>query len=138
MTRAENELDEFGKRTLSPLRPTPPMDPHIMPEERVRFLQKADSLRKNLIPTQVQAQSEPAGHKRRSLRGWFSLPIYKALVAIFLVVVFVAGSSISVYAAQSSLPGDPLYTIKSVSENIRMSLTFSTKAKLDLTLHPMQ
>ena len=38
------------------------------------------------------------------------------------------------YAAQSSLPGEPLYPLKSWSESVRLSMTFSTKAKLNLTL----
>ncbi|OGO29260.1 MAG: hypothetical protein A2136_10800 [Chloroflexi bacterium RBG_16_54_11] len=49
-------------------------------------------------------------------------------------MVILAGSSITVYASQSSLPGDLLYPVKSLSEDIRLTLTSSPQAKLDLTL----
>jgi hypothetical protein len=59
----------------------------------------------------------------------------KTLVAVLLaVLVLLSGSSFTVYAAQSSLPGEPLYAIKSWSEDVRLSMTLSTKAKLNLTL----
>jgi hypothetical protein len=53
-----------------------------------------------------------------------------ALIALFILV----SSSLTVFAAQSSLPGEILYPVKSWSENIRLSLTYSPQARTNLTL----
>ena len=57
------------------------------------------------------------------------------MTAALIVLVILAGSSFSVYAAQSSLPGEPLYSVKSWVEDIRLSLTTSPQEKLDLILY---
>lgn len=134
MTRADKELAEFGKRALSPLRPAPSLDPQTSASEKVRFLLRAEYLRKGLIPGQAIVQPKRADRKSGLLRGKLSLPIYKAIAVAILVLFFVVGSSFTVYAAQRSLPGDPLYSIKSLSEDLRLSITVSPKDKLDLTL----
>jgi membrane-associated HD superfamily phosphohydrolase len=62
-------------------------------------------------------------------------PVMKSLVALVLVFLFIlAGSSVTVYASQSSLPGQPLYAVKSWSEDVRLAMTSSPNAKLSLTL----
>jgi len=134
MTRADNDLDEFGKRALSPLRQVPSLDPQTGASEKVRFLLRAENLRNALIPNQAAIQSKQADRKSGIFRGKLSVPIYKALAIALLVLFFVVGSSFTVYAAQASLPGDPLYTIKSVSEDLRLTLTVSPQDKLNLTL----
>ncbi len=134
MTRVERELDEYGKRILSPLQAAPPSDPRMMAEEKARFLLKGEDLRNNLIPKLAEKQQKQTDRQDGRYRGFFSTPIYKALAIAVIVLVLITASSITVFAAQSSLPGDPLYTIKSISEDIRLSLTFSTEDKLDLTL----
>ncbi len=60
----------------------------------------------------------------------------KSLVALLMVFVFIlVGSSVTVYASQNSLPGQPLYAIKSWSEDVRLAMTSSPNAKLSLTLY---
>ena len=62
-------------------------------------------------------------------------PVMQVLFAVLLAVIIVlAGGSATVLAAQNSLPGDQLYPVKTWSEDVRLSLTFSTQAKLNLTL----
>ncbi len=134
MTRAEGELDEYGKRVMAPLRPAPPINLKVMEDAKARFLMQGEHLRQGLIPKPAYTATDQANRVSDSMKKGIFSPLYKALVAILLVLVLVTASSFTVYAAQSSLPGDPLYTIKSASEDVRLSLTFSTKAKLDLTL----
>jgi len=132
MTNADNELDEYGKKVLEPLRPTPNIDPKVQADEKVRFLLQAEKLQKNLVPR--LAETRQASCITSTLGDKLSLPVYKVLVVVILLLIFIGGSTFTVYAAQSSLPGEPLYTIKSLSEDIHLSMTFSTKAKLNLTL----
>lgn len=134
MTRADSELDEYGKRVLAPLRSIPPIDPQLAAEEKAKFLLQGENLRQDLLPVSGGVYAERDHRRLNALRGKQSLPLYKALVVTILVLLILAGSSFTVYAAQSSLPGEPLYTIKSWSEEFRLSMTFSTKAKLNLTL----
>ncbi len=134
MSRTEREMNEYGKRVLSPLQPVPPTDPEIMQAEKAKFLLKGEHLRNNLVPGFTGKKSGATDVHSGGRRGWASLPIYKALWVAVLLLVLLAASSLTVYAAQSSLPGDALYAIKSVSEDIRLSLTFTPQAKLNLTM----
>jgi len=134
MTRADGELDEYGKRTLAPLRSAPPIHPRIAEAEKSKFLLQGENLRQGLIPGFDEIYKERDYRKLNAIRGKQLSTLFKALVVTILVVILLVGSSFTVYAAQSSLPGQPLYTIKSWSEDVRLSMTLSTKAKLNLTL----
>ena len=135
MTSIEHELDEYGKRLLTPLRESPAIDPVKAGEIKNRFLMQAESLRQDLT-IQARQVDQQATRQKHSL--WWAMqhkPAMKALFAVLLVVIIVlAGSSATVLAAQNSLPGDQLYPVKTWSENVRLSLTFSTQAKLNLIL----
>ncbi len=134
MTRSQRDMDEYAKRTLSPLKPVPSADPKMMADEKARFLANGENLRSSLIPMHTHGRrGEPHLSSDRK-RGLFSQPISRALVVVLLVLLFVGASSLTVYAAQASLPGDPLYTVKSASEDIRLSLTLSDEARLNLTM----
>jgi hypothetical protein len=60
-----------------------------------------------------------------------------ASVLIGLLVLGVAGGS-TVYAAQSSLPGDTLYTVKTGVENLQLAITPGVVAKANLHLKLVQ
>jgi len=131
MTNAD---DEFGKRIFSPLKSTPPLDLQVAGEEKTRFLHQAESLRQAVPPGSAR---EDTLNERGRLTGYLRkrpLPLFKGLVAIIVVLIFLVGSSLTVYAAQASLPGEGLYPIKSISEDIRLKLTHSPRARLELTL----
>jgi hypothetical protein len=55
-----------------------------------------------------------------------------AIIAVVLALFSVGGST--VHASQDSLPGDTLYSVKLVSEQIRVALTFSSSEKTELYL----
>jgi hypothetical protein len=131
MTNAD---DEFGKRILSPLKSTLPLDPQVAGEEKARFLHQAESLRQAVPPGSAR---EDTLNERGRLTGYLRkrpFALFKGLVAIIVALIFLVGSSLTVYAAQASLPGEGLYPIKSISEDIRLKLTHSPRARLELTL----
>jgi len=134
MTRADGELDEYGNRVFASLRSAAPIDPQVAAAEKAKFLLQGENLRQGLIPGSSVVYPEQDHRKLNALQRKQHLPYIKALVATILVLIFLVGSSFTVYAAQNSLPGQPLYLIKSWSEDVRLSMTFSTKAKLNLTL----
>jgi hypothetical protein len=134
MSKSDEDLNKFGRRILAPLRSVDPLDPKIAAEERAKFLLQGENHRKGFIATGTYTVSKKSDRRLNKLPGKQPFPLFKTLIAVIMVVIFLVGSSITVYAAQSSLPGEPLYTIKSISEDVRLSMAFSPKAKLDLTL----
>jgi acyl CoA:acetate/3-ketoacid CoA transferase alpha subunit len=134
MKRAERELDEFGKKLFAPLHQVPPLDSRMMEQEKAHFLLEAENLRQNMIPGMAGVKSHKMGHQPARLQGLFSLPVYKALVIGVLVLILLTASSFTVFAAQSSLPGQALYPVKSASEDVALTLAFSPSTRLNLTL----
>lgn len=60
---------------------------------------------------------------------WFSLSWIKQPVAAALALVFIFGSGVS-YAAESALPGDALYSVKTkINESVKVALATDTEAK---------
>ena len=136
MTRDNNELDEFGKRTLAPLQPTPSLDPQVAAEARSKYLLEGDNLRQALVLQPGLEDAHKAKEKHNLLWLVQHKPQIKALVAIVLAfVIILAGSSATVFASQKSLPGQTLYPVKSWSEDIRLFMTTSPETKLNLTLY---
>ena len=129
-----NADDEYGKRVLASLQPTPPLDPKEAAEEKAKFLLLGENLRQGIIP----GSSEPAIQHDNGLSTALlrrrPTPIFKFMVATLMALIVLIGSSLTVYASQASLPGDALYPLKAVSEDIRLSITRSPQAKLDITL----
>jgi hypothetical protein len=126
--------DEFGKRILAPLQPTPPLDPNIAAEEKNKYLLQVESIRQGIIPgsdTQEIRQAEAvfSSHRRKQ-----RYTLLRSLAAVLVALIILVGSSLTVYAAQDSLPGESLYTLKAISEDIRLSVTHSPQARLDITL----
>jgi Domain of unknown function (DUF5667) len=135
MTRTDKEFDDYGKRTMNALRLAPAMDPQVAAETRKRYFLQAENLRQGLISQPGEVEKGKFASQFKRFGAFQRLPVMKTLAALLLaMLIIVTGGSISVYAAQSSLPGEPLYSIKSLSEDVRLSMTFSTKAKLNLTL----
>ncbi|MFC1978837.1 DUF5667 domain-containing protein [Chloroflexota bacterium] len=56
-----------------------------------------------------------------------------ATVAVAMLVIFVVGGGMGV-ASANSMPGDPLYRVKTLTERIRMGLTFGSENKARLHL----
>jgi hypothetical protein len=55
-----------------------------------------------------------------------------AWASIILVIIVLAAGSGTVYAANGSLPGEPLYSVKTATESVRLAFAFSEEAKADL------
>ncbi|PWB51463.1 MAG: hypothetical protein C3F13_13555 [Anaerolineales bacterium] len=133
MSRTDKEIDEFGKRIFSPLHPTPPLNPATADEIKAKYLKQSEGFRQARVAETSTESVSPASMKGMSL--WKTRPILKVLTAAMLaLLILLVGSSLTVYAAQDSLPGQPLYPLKSWSEDLRLSLTGSPQAKLRLTL----
>jgi hypothetical protein len=134
MNHSDEELNKFGKRILSPLSQVDPLDPASIAQERAKFLAQVQHLRTDL-PVVINNETEKQSNRedRIYLRKQ-RMPLFRALIAVLVVVILLAGSSATVFAAQNSLPGEPLYAIKSLSEDVRLTMALNPQTKLDLTL----
>jgi len=130
-----NELDEHLKGMLNRLRRVTSLPPQAVAEERAKFMAQGEMFR--------AAVSQPGD--RRHI-GWINIfvlafqrkerkPMLNALMAIIISITAVfGGAGATVYAAQGSLPDQPLYQVKTWSEDARLVLAGSAQGKLDLTL----
>lgn len=65
--------------------------------------------------------------------------MFGALGTILLIVsLIVGGSGVTVAAAQGSMPDQPLYSVKTLSEDVRTGLTINTQTRLELALEYAQ
>ncbi|OGO11843.1 MAG: hypothetical protein A2030_02105 [Chloroflexi bacterium RBG_19FT_COMBO_50_10] len=129
MTNAD---DEYAKQILAPLHPTPPLDPLIAAEEKAKFLLLGENMRQAFTTDGIEKRVKHGNFLAHLSRR--QIPLFKGLVATLIALVILIGSSLTVYAAQGSLPGESLYSLKVIGEDIRLSLTRSPQARLDLTL----
>jgi hypothetical protein len=53
MTSHDNELDEYGKQVLRPLRPAPTLDPAAAGELKAKFLLEGERLRRITVKGKV-------------------------------------------------------------------------------------
>ncbi len=116
---------ELGKELRSLL----DMAASLKPDE---VIPSAEFKERTKIRLFKEMQPVPANVSRR-LWSWRPLTPVRVLawVLIALVIFGVAGGS-TVYAAQSSLPGDILYPVKTVVENLQLAFTPDNIAKANL------
>jgi len=134
MSRVDDELDRYGKHLLAPLRETPPLDAQISTQEKARFLSQAEKLHKDLTTASKAAHTRQSRNIFDVFKRKQGIYFIKAMAITIVVLGILLGSSFTVYAAQSSLPGETLYAVKSLSEDVRLSLTTSSQDKLNLIL----
>jgi len=134
MNQVDDEVERYGKRLLASLREAPPMDVQISAQEKARFLGQAEELRKDLTLAPKAVLSRQSRNIFDVFKRKQGIYFIKAMAITILVLGILFGSSFTVYAAQSSLPGETLYAVKSFSEDVRLSLTTSSQDKLNLIL----
>jgi hypothetical protein len=126
-----------GGDTLSPYRAslealealwsTPARDPLAAAQNRQAFLHRARTLGPAVSRT---------SHQRRT--GWIILPGKErspmtALVSLALALALAfGGAGATAYAAQDSLPSDPLYNVKLIGEQVQLTLTRDPQGDFDL------
>ncbi|KPL83859.1 hypothetical protein SE15_01055 [Thermanaerothrix daxensis] len=133
-TWSDPQPDPEVRAHLDALREVPPRDPTAAARARTAFLAEARRL----------AVSESSPRRLNQWKAfWIGLthprkevsPMFSALTTILLVVsLLLGGSGITVAAAQSSLPEDWLYPVKTWSEDLRSELTRTPQARINLNL----
>ncbi len=126
------DMPELRER-LDILRELPVRDPSNAAAGRVAFLEQARSLRQ---PVSVS--------RKQRLKGWKPIlgkersPM-TTIVSIFIALaVALGGVGTTAYAAQDSLPNEPLYPVKEFTEDARLALTSSSEGEADLLMDYVQ
>jgi hypothetical protein len=129
--RSEGDLDPLlaGLEAIEPLRAAPRPDAETRAQGRQAFLAQAREVL-------------PSVFGRRERRNFITFPNFKELfvmsrlsrvaVAVLVVVLALSGVSATAFAAQASLPAEPLYGLKLVTEDVRLSLTADPAAEVTL------
>src|SRR5512133_1597788 len=113
------DLESNIQERLNQIKSVPARNPRVAARARARFLAEAS-----------------AASEARHNKGWgfifrkqqFALNMVVALAVI--LGLFVGGGT-TVYAAQDDLPNQPLYPIKTLSEDISLQLESNPEAKVD-------
>jgi hypothetical protein len=128
-------------KLLNYLQTPPEREPHAAQRGREQFLAELEAL-----PTRMaQASPAPFSPKQiiRNIRSRYfrqeeqmnrsGRNLVYAGLAVLLVFLFL-GSGLTAQAAQSALPGDALYTVKTTLEQTRLSLSGDAARRADLQL----
>ncbi|MEW6287535.1 MAG: DUF5667 domain-containing protein [Chloroflexota bacterium] len=116
--KKQDEFESFVKPRLDELKPVPPRDAHMASRGRSRFLSQA-----------VSAASLPRQ------KGWsFNFRKERYAMNVLLSILVIAGllfggGATVVGAAQDDLPGDPLYVVKTLSEDVGLQFQYDAEEK---------
>jgi len=119
-----NEINPELKKLLESLQDVPARDLQQRLIGREKFLSQAKNIQPRRTPTRT-SKSRVGMPLRKS---W--LPRLAAILAVVLFTLSSIGGT--VYAAQSSLPDDLLYPVKTLTEDIQIGLESDPEERLDL------
>jgi hypothetical protein len=132
--KPQNEVtDSQIIKKIIGLRTVPERNPAAVASGRVKFLNEA-----KLMQTEAVSVSEKWRQTNwiTKIQNIFQrkeqIPM-AAIVTIITVIVLAFGGAGTVAASQSSLPDQPLYAVKTWSEDARLWLSFSNQSDLSLT-----
>ncbi len=132
---AEFEVDNRFQKLLGRVRSVPPLDMQSVNEEREKFLAQGATYRSTVSLRNTPRLIVWINRIFFTIREKERMPMLSTLIAILISFgLFFSSAGATVFASQDSLPNEPLYPIKTWSENARLSLTESAQAKLDLIL----
>jgi len=125
-----DELDSNMENKLDNLKQVPERNPQAIVRGKANFLRQAVSLKAD------QRQSGWINNLFPTLSTKERLPLLKPIMAVILVItILFGGTAGTVYAAQGSLPDQPLYQVKTWSEDLLLLVTRSPQTQLEQNLN---
>ena len=141
MYPSDESLDPRFKEKLAVFGSVPSRDPQAAARGRADFLLQAQAMAEAAKLSEAVSETQTGRHK-----GWIQnlpnlfqrkegSPMFASLVSILVVVsLFLGGTGATVFAAQGSLPNQPLYGVKILSEDLRLDLAGDPQDQLELNL----
>lgn len=143
MTKREPELDKYLETTFKMMQKVDPLNPRVVDEERLRFLERGEFYRSSMTGRKPVHQAQAYAQPGTSWWDALIFPLRKkeyrwvlnffVAIAIAFAALFGAGGAV-VLAAQDSLPDEPLYPLKTYSEDALLSLAGYDELELHLVL----
>ena len=129
----DDPLDPQLSADMAGLKNVPDRQPQAAANGRMQFLKEAASLAPGMAPARTGQNS------RWNLAALFgkktsTMAVRLALIMAFVAVLFGTGGAAAVYAARESLPGEPLYAVKTWGEDVQLALATSPQTELNLNL----
>ena len=111
---------------LDRLRDVSPRDPQAAASGRDAYLREAKALREavSIAPTvRLKRIFGRRGARGFSGIGWSGAPVHALVLAVAVLVLLFGGAVATAHAAQDSLPGNPLYSVKTGLERAQLALS---------------
>jgi hypothetical protein len=136
----EDQIDPRLYEKLDLLRTTSPRNPEAAARGRVKFLAELETLelpspqqaRKGILPGWMTRRTETKVAYAGSRTARFSLS--GAFLLIALLAFLFGGAGMTAYAAQSALPGDILYPVKTGLEQTQLAFSTNPAARTELQM----
>ncbi len=120
--KSQPEIESRIRERLDEIKEIPTRNPQAAARGRARFLTQA------AIAREAQHQKE-----RRPIFRMQQFAM-NMVVAVSVIVALLVGGGTTVKAAQDELPGQPLYGIKTFSEDISLQFQSTPESKVDLLM----
>lgn len=134
MNNPETQPDRRLAHLLDQLRVTPLRNPEAASRGKANFLRQARAIQ----PMASERATRPARRNRRAPSSIFKQrinPLWNTLfVSALVVVILLSTTATTVFAAQGSQPDSILYPVKTISEDLLISLPGSPSAKVQQVL----
>ena len=122
----KDELESNLISRLDDLDKVPDRNPHVAARGKSEFLKQAASIKAEQYQGGWSGKSMTASSSKQRLQ------VLKPVLAFILIIaILFGGTAATVYAAQGSLPDQPLYQVKTWSEDFRLAVTRSPQSQLD-------
>jgi hypothetical protein len=131
------KLDAELKNSLAVLQDIPARDEKRALHGRSQFLTEARTLKQSVTPAAERRPNRWMENIQTRLPfRKEGVPMFTQIISALLILITLAGGAGAgtVYAAQSSMPADALYPVKTWSENARLGLAASPEKDIDLLL----
>ena len=122
----QSNSESIVQEWLDVLKDDPQPDPRVVARARAQFLAQAVSA------DEFQSHN---GWKSIFRKEQFAMNI---LVSIVVIAGLLTGGGMTVKASQNDLPGEPLYAVKTFSENVSLNFQDSPQAKVERLLELAQ
>ncbi len=122
---AHDETNPKVVALLKTLEAVPARDPETARRARARFLTQASELRATV------SGGGWLRHKIQNLNPRKEKFAMNILVSVLLAAALLMGSGATLVSAQDDLPGQPLYEVKLLAEDVSLSLTGTPEAKIE-------
>jgi hypothetical protein len=128
-----DDLDPKLQEKLNTLQSTKSRNPDFAARGKARYL--AEALQLAVTSTEQKRLTLWIENIKTLFRRKEKAPMFTTLISVFLILTaLLGGGGVTVVAAQSSQPGDLLYPVKTISEDIYYQLTTGDQDRLNLSL----